>query len=111
MLAPDADAIAADADAAMPGGAEAVSTAAIGVGGAFVTTEAGGREGSDTGPVGTVELTGNAMAVGDAVTGVSFEQAARAISAARVQPQRTGFMVGSFKAFDATPCGPERCLR
>jgi hypothetical protein len=88
---------------AMPGGAAVVS--GIGVGGAFVATEAGGKEGSEAGPVGTTALAGMTIAVGGAGSGVCLEQAAKASNDSDSQPIRTRFMQESSK-LATLPVGP-----
>ena len=92
VLALDAGAIAAKGADANSGGADAVFGGATVEGGALTATDAGGSEGSDAGPVGKAELAGMATAVAGALTGVSFEHAARARTAAAVQPYRRGFI-------------------
>ncbi len=100
MLAADAGlAAAADAasgapaptsDAAMPGGTAVFSGS--GVAGAFVATDAGGKEGSEAGAAGATALAGMTTAVAGAESGVCLVQAASASNDRAGQPITTNFM-------------------
>ena len=74
----------------MPAGTGVCS--GMGVGGAFVATEAGGNDGSEADTAGATALAGMTTAVGGAGSGVCLEQAAKAIKDSVGQPIRTRFM-------------------